>query len=137
MKKTIPLTIGIVDRLIMKSAKAIGYALVALSVVGFGIYKHNDMKATKKSAEGNCGCSKKLVKSAPPADSQVIQKGSCSSCGPRIAVYNPLLIHPMFDPNEYQTQDLDNMGQPVNPYNYSPYQQTRRSFIVSNLGGGI
>ena len=65
MKKTIPLTIGIVDRLIMKSAKAIGYALVALSVVGFGIYKHNDMKATKKSAEGNCGCSKKLVKSAP------------------------------------------------------------------------
>ena len=137
MKKTIPLTIGIVDRLIMKSAKAIGYALVALSVVGFGIYKHNDMKATKKSAEGNCGCSKKLVKSAPLPTLKLSKKAVVQVVGSRIAVYNPLLIHPMFDPNEYQTQDLDNMGQPVNPYNYSPYQQTRRSFIVSNLGGGI
>lgn len=121
----------------MMTGKPIGYALLTLSLVGYGIYRYNDMEATKKAAEGGCGCSKRVVKSAPPADSQVIQKGGCSSCGPKVAVYNPLLIHPMFDPNEYQTQDLNNMGQPVNPYTYNPYSPSRRSLIVSNLGGGI
>ena len=121
----------------MKVGKKFGYALITLSVIGYGIYRYNDSEAVKMAAQGDCGCSKKVVKSAPPADSQVIQRGGCSSCGPKVAVYNPLLIHPMFDPNEYQTQDLNDMGEPVNPYSYNPYSQTRRSFLVSNLRGGI
>jgi len=121
----------------MVAGKQIGYALIALSLVGAGIYSYNEKKAIKKAADGSCGCNKKVKKSAPPADSQVIQKGGCTSCGPKVAVYNPLLIHPMFDPNGYQTQDLNNMGEAVNPNDYSPFNPTRRSLLISNLGGGI
>lgn len=121
----------------MMASKQIGYALIALSVVGLGIYRYNDMEATKKAAEGNCGCNKKVKLSAPPADSQVIQKGGCSSCGPKVAVYNPLYIHPLFDPNEYQRHDLSNVGEPISPYTFSPNTPSRRSLLFSNLGGGI
>tara|TARA_B100000287_G_scaffold73777_3_gene65469 strand:+ start:5726 stop:6091 length:366 start_codon:yes stop_codon:yes gene_type:complete len=121
----------------MVAGKQIGYGLVALTMLGAGIYFYNDKMAVKKAADGGCGCTKKVKKSAPPADEQVIQEGGCEGCGPKVAVYNPLYIHPMFDPNEYQMQSLNNMGQPENPYSYHPYSPMKRTLLVSNLGGGI
>ena len=123
----------------MKATHKFGYTLIGLSLIGVGIYALNDKKAQKMAADGGCGC-RKVKKSAPPADSQVIQQGGCTGCGPSVAVYNPLYIHPMFDPNEYQMQDLNNVGQPVNPYTYTPYTPYTtniRTLLVSNLGGGI
>lgn len=116
--------------------------LFALVGVGFAsAYAYRAFKAQKEvKAASGCGCGpKKVVKNAPPADSQVILKGGCRTCHPQAAVYNPLYINPIFDPSGYQTQDLTNFAQVEEPLNYSPYrtQVQKRSILRSNLGGGI
>ncbi len=123
------------------SLSNLGLGILFLGLAGYGVYNHNLEKEVKKAQSGDCGCnkSKKLVKEAPPPDSFVILDGGCRTCKPQSAVYNPLYINPIFDPNGYQTQDLTNFSQVEEPLNYSPYrtQVQKRSILRSNLGGGL
>lgn len=123
------------------SLSNLGLGILFLGLAGYGVYNINLKKEVKKAQSGDCGCnkSKKLVKEAPPPDSFVILDGGCRTCKPQSAVYNPLYINPIFDPNGYQTQDLTNFAQIEEPLNYSPYrtQVQKRSILRSNLGGGL
>jgi hypothetical protein len=113
---------------------------IIVGVGGFTFGKLRESRMLEKAASGDCGCgSKKEVKEAPPPDSFVILDGGCRTCKPRSAVYNPLLINPIFDPDGYQTQDLDNEAGVADPMAYSPYfgNQQIRTILRSNLGGGI
>lgn len=116
-------------------------ALVGLGFASAYAYKAYEAQKEVKEASGGCGCgSKKVVKNAPPSDSQVILQGGCRDCKPRAAVYNPILINPIFDPDGYQTQNLhDTVILGEEPLSYSPFadSQQRRTLLRSNLGGGI
>ncbi len=119
----------------------LGLGFIFLGLAGYGYYALGMEQLKKKAEAGDCGCKgkKRVVKEAPPPDSFVILDGGCEGCKPQAAVYNPIYINPIFDPDGYQFQDLNNMAEPIEPLTYSPYSSPvqRRSFLISNLGGGF
>ena len=114
----------------------LGLGFIFLGLAGYGYYALGMEQLKKKAEAGDCGCKgkKRVVKEAPPPDSFVILDGGCKGCKPQAAVYNPIC-----DPDGYQFQDLNNMAEPIEPIQYSPYSSPfqRRSFLISNLGGGF